>query len=137
MAISANRRAEKLCVDALLASTAITNIYGTTKIFQGFVKPDTLASCTAYIYLRRISAVSLDRGCIDGTPTDKLRRVRLQIDVSDQSYSNMITRSELVRSVLTDAFPDCIDGDTYGTTAYGQTVWNVTSIDVILIESEV
>lgn len=137
MAVSVARRAEKLCVDALLASSAITSIYGTTKIFQGYVKPETLASCTAYIYLRRISANVLDRACIDGTPTDKLRRVRLQVDVSDTSYTNMITRSELVRSVLTDAFPDCIDGDTYGTASSGQTVWNVCSVDVILIESEV
>ena len=135
--ISLARRAEKQCIDALLSSPEILKIYGATGVFQGFVAPNTLESRKEYIYVKRISAVSLDRGCVDGTPTGKLRRVRLQVDVSDSDYVKMVERSELVRSVLTKAFPPCIDGDTYGTAVNGQKVMNVSSIDVILIESEV
>ena len=133
--ISLANRAEKQCVDTLLADSRITSIYGTTKIFQGYVAPNTLATYNEYIYLRRISGVVLDQ-CTDGTPSDKLRRVRLQIDVSDVDYAKMITRSELVRSVMTASFPDCIDGDTYGTITNGTKAWNVSSIDVFLNESE-
>lgn len=135
--ISLDRRAEMQCINALLSSPEIQKIYGAKKIFQGFVAPKTLSSNREYIYLKRIDSVSLDRGCVDGTPTDKLRRVRIQIDVSDISYPNMVNRSELVRGVITETIPNAIDGDTYGTTTIGDKTWNVCSIDVILTESEV
>jgi hypothetical protein len=135
--INLERRAEKQCIDALLSDPTLAKIYGAKGIFQGYVAPNTLESRKEYLYVKRISAVSLDRGCVDGTPSGNLRRVRLQVDVSDVNYVNMVERSELVRRVLTKAYPPCIDGDTYGIVQNGQKVMNVSSIDVILIESEV
>ena len=135
--VSIANRAEKQAVDALLADADVLAIYGASRIFQGYVAPNTLTSTNEYVYLRRIDSVSIDRGCVDDTRTDRLRRVRLQVDVSDTNYTNMVARSEIVRAALTSRFPDCIDGDTYGTATVGTKVFNVTSIDVILTESEV
>ena len=134
--ISIARRAEKRCVDALLADDRIKKIYGSTKIFQGFVAPNTQATIKEYILLRRISSVALDR-VSDGTKTNSLRRVRLQVDVSDIDYAKMVERAEIVMDVLETNFPSSIDGDTYGTDEAGQAVFNVCSIDVILTETEV
>lgn len=134
--ISVNRRAEKRCVDALLSDVNIRRIYSSTKIFQGYAAPNTLGTLNEFVLLQRISAVTLDRAT-DGTITDTLRRVRLQVDVSDTDYGKMVIRSELVRSVLERAFPSCVDDDTYGTISAGQKIFNVCSIDIILTESEV
>ena len=58
------------------------------------------------------------------------------IDVCDVSYGKMAEKSRLVRNVLRLAFPSCIDGSTKGIKSSGQTVWNVTSIDIILFEED-
>ena len=134
--ISIARRAEKQCVDAILADSRITTIYGRSKIFQGFVAPNTQSTIKEYILIKRISAVALDRAT-DGTKTNSLRRVRLQVDISDVDYTKMVQRAEIVMDVLETNFPSSIDGDTYGTVEAGQNVFNVCSIDVILTETEV
>ena len=134
--ISLARRAEKKCVDALLADPRVKDIYGAGKIFQGFVAANTQASIKEYVLIQRISAVALDRAT-DGTKTNSLRRVRLQLDVSDLVYTKMVERAEIIMDVLETNFPSAIDGDTYGIVESGQNVFNVCSIDVILTETEV
>lgn len=133
-----SNRAEQKCMVALLNDTEVQKIYGKTKIFMGYAAPGTVATFNEYLLLRRISGNILDGPCTTDTPTDRLRRVRVQIDVSDISYTNMVSRSELVRDVISrECFDSYIDGDTYGTITNGTKVWNVTSMDVILTESEV
>jgi hypothetical protein len=134
--ISLNRRAEKQVLDALLANSGVMSVYGRNKIFQGFAAPNTLANLNEYVLIQRISANALDRAT-DGTETNKLRRVRIQIDISDIDYVKMVNRAEMTMGALETAFPSSIDGDTYGTVTAGQKVFNVCSIDVILTESEV
>lgn len=134
--IPVDRRAEKLCVDALLSDEKVLIEFGRSKIFQGFVAPNSLASLSRFIKLQRISDYTLDR-VTDGTTTDRLRRVRLQIDVSEIGYDEAVRLSEMVRGVLESAFPSSISGGTYGTVSVGQKVFNVFSTDIILYETEV
>lgn len=133
--IPINHRAEKVVIDALLNSEDVVKIYTNKRIFQGFAAPNTLSSVKEYILVQRVSSVALDR-VLDGTATNKLRKVRIQIDVSDIDYTKMVARAEKVMQVLEDKFPSCVDGDTFGTVLVGQTVFNVCSIDVIINESE-
>ena len=126
--------AEKQVYDALLANEEVRRIYGPSKIFQGYVAPNTLASSEEYVYISRVSDVTLDKGL--DTIGDTLRRVRIQVDVCDVEYSRMADRSALIRDVLRNAFPSSLDGSTRGTVASGQTVWNVTSLDIIIYEKD-
>ena len=73
----------------------------------------------------------------DGTKTNKLRKVRLQVDIADVNYTGMVDMSEMVMDVLETAFPSSVDGDTYGTVSAGQKIFNVCSVDLILYETEV
>lgn len=132
----AKRRAEKLCIDALLASERVAEHFNKSAMFQGFVAPNTLATLDRYILLKRVDGVTLDR-VTDGTKTNKLRRVRLQVDIADVNYVGMVDMSEMVMDVLETAFPSAVDGDTYGTVSAGQKVFNVCSVDLILYETEV
>lgn len=132
--IPVERRAEKLCMDALLASPEIMQIYGKDHVYQGFVEPNTLATLDHYVLVKRIDANVMDK-TVTGIGADRLRRVRLQIDVSDTRYSDMVRRSALICDILNKVFPSCIDGDTYGTDGRGQKVFNVCSLDVIIFES--
>lgn len=125
--------AEKQVYDAILADENLKARYK-NRIFQGFVAPDSLASVPSYIYVTRISDTALDRNL--DMLGDTLRRVRLQVDVCDVSYAEMAVRSREVRDVLRRNFPSCIEGSSKGMFNSGQTVWNVTSIDVILFEEE-
>ena len=133
--IRGDRRAEKVCMDALLASPEILGIYGKEKIFQGYAAPNTLGTLDAYILIHRLDSITLDR-VAGRVKTDKLRRVRLQVDVSDTDYGDMVSRSELVRDVLETAYQSCVDGDSDGTVSVGQKIFNVCSIDLLLTESE-
>lgn len=132
----ANRRVEKLCIDALLSSDRVAEHFKRTSVFQGFVAPNTLASLERYILLKRVDSISLDR-VSDGTKTNKLRKVRLQVDIADVNYTGMVDMSEMVMDVLETAFPSSVDGDTYGTVSAGQKIFNVCSVDLILYETEV
>lgn len=133
-----SNRAEQKCMVALLNDASVQAIYGKKKIFMGYAAPGTATTFNEYILIRRISGNSLDGPCTSDTPTDNLRRVRIQIDISDVSYTNMISRSELVRDVISrECDQSSVDGDTYGTITNGNTVWNVTSVDIFLTESEV
>lgn len=135
MIFPADRAAEKLCMDTLLRNEAVVAIYGRDRIYQGYVAPNTLASTNAYLLIQRVDAVTQDRST--GTPDahDTLRLVRVQVDVSDVSYTDMKVRSELIKEVLKQRFDSCIDGDTYGTAGIGQKVFNVLSIDLNIYES--
>lgn len=124
---------EQLVYETLMADEELKKFYG-DRVFQSYVAPNSLASLTSYILISRISDVTLDRNL--DTPGDTLRRVRLQIDVCDVSYGKMAEKCRLVRNVLRLAFPSCIDGSTKGIISSGQTVWNVTSIDIILFEED-
>lgn len=126
--------AEKLCMDALLANTEMRRIYGKDRIYQGYVEPNTLARVDSYVLIRRISSTTQD-ATTTGEGADQLRRVRLQIDVSDTRYSDMVRRAEIIKEILNNRFPSCIDGDEYGTDGRGQKVFNVCSIDAIIYES--
>lgn len=132
--IPVERRAEKLCVDALLASKQVLSIYGKDHIYQGYVEPNTLSTLDKYVLIKRISSQVCDK-TVTGIGADRLRRVRLQVDVSDTRYSDMVRRSGLICEILNNVFPSCIDGDTYGTDGRGQKVFNVCSLDVIIYES--
>lgn len=132
--IPARNRAEKRVNDLLKSDPEITEIYSPNVIFQGFIEPNTLAARDAFVLIKRISSTVEGGGLIDGTPSDNLRRVRIQIDVSDVRYSDMANKSEKIRGCLEAAFPSCVDGDTYGTVTIGQKVFNVTSIDVLMTE---
>lgn len=127
-------RAEKLCMDALLANPDIMRIYGKDLVYQGYAEPNTLARVDSYVLIHRISANKVD-GNTTGEGADQLRRVRLQIDVLDTRYSDMVRRAEKIKEILNIAFPSCIDGDTYGTDGRGQKVFNVCSIDALIWES--
>lgn len=131
-----DRRAEKRAVDALLKSEAIASEFKRTSIFQGFVAPNTMASLQRYILLKRVDSIALDR-VIDTTKCNKLRKVRLQVDVAEMDYSEMVKLSEMVMDVLETAFPSSVDGEVYGTVSVAQDVFNVCSIDIILYETEV
>lgn len=124
---------EQSVYESLMADEELKKFYG-DRVFHSYVAPNSLASLTSYILISRISDVTLDRNL--DTPGDTLRRVRLQIDVCDVSYSQMAEKSRLVRNVLRLAFPSCIDGSAKGIVSSGQTVWNVTSIDIILFEED-
>lgn len=128
-------RAEKLVMDRLLGDPDMMQIYGKNNIYQGYAAPNTLATVEAYILIRRISGFDVAQD-LTGEGANKLRRVRLQIDVSDTRYSDMVRRAEKVKEILNSAFPSCIDGDTYGTEGRGQKIFNVCSIDVLIFESE-
>lgn len=132
--IPSEYRAEKLCMDALLASPDVMAIYGKDKIYQGYVEPNTLARVDYYVLIRRIDGHKVD-ATTTGEGADQLRRVRVQIDVSDTRYSDMVRRAELIKEVLNNRFPSCIDGDEYGTDGQGQKVFNVCSIDALIFES--
>lgn len=132
--IPAKKRAEKLCMDALLKNAEVFSIYGRDHIYQGYVEPNTLASTNQYILIKRIDSIVQDP-TTTGIGADRLRRVRLQIDVCDTRYTDMVRRAELIGDVLNKAFPSCLDGDTYGTGGRGQKVFNVASLDVIIFES--
>lgn len=127
-------RADKVVMDVLLADPELMAIYGKENIYQGYAEPNTLARVDAYILVQRISAVPLDKTST-GEGADQLRRVRLQIDVSDTRYSDMVRRAEKIKGLLSENFPDCIDGDSYGTDGRGQKVFNVCSIDALVFES--
>ena len=126
--------AEKQVYEAILLDEEAQKIYGVSKIFQGYAAPNSLASLSEYLYITRVSDVSLDRNL--DTPGDTLRRVRLQIDVCDVNYGRMVERSKIIRRVLKQSFPSCIDGSTKGVVSSGDVVWNVTSIDIILFEED-
>lgn len=125
--------AEQAAYTALMANEEVRNFYE-GRVYQSYVAPNSLASLSSYILLSRVSDVALDRTC--DTVGDTLRRVRLQVDVCDVDYSRMVEKSRLVRNVLRLAFPSCVDGSTKGVISSGQTVWNVTSIDIILFEED-
>lgn len=125
---------EKKVYEAIIENTELKNIYGQNKVFQGYVAPNSLAHLSEYVYITRVSDVSLDR-TLD-TVGDTLRRVRLQIDVCDLNYENMAERSRIIKNVLKTKFPSCIDGSTKGVVSVGTRVWNVTSIDIILFEED-
>lgn len=132
--IPANNRAEKLCMDALLKSKEVRAIYAKEIIYQGYAEPNTLASTDRFILIKRIDSVMQDP-TTTGEGADQLRRVRLQVDVCEVRYSDMVRHAELICKVLNEAFPSCLDGDTYGTDGRGQKVFNVASLDVIIFES--
>lgn len=134
--IVGDKRAESKCLKALLDDAAVTGLYGKSGIFHGYAAPNSLATLDSYVLIHRIDSVTLDAGVIDGTITDKLRRVRLQVDVADVSYQRMVERSEIIKDALERKFPSCIDSDTNGVAVIGQKVWNVCSVDIIIIESE-
>lgn len=123
-------------MSALLDDETVSSLYGKSKIFHGYAAPNTLGTLDSYVLVHRIDSLTLDAGVIDGTITDKLRRVRLQVDVADVSYERMVERSEIVKDALERKFPSCIDSDTNGVAVIGQKVWNVCSVDIIIIESE-
>lgn len=132
--IPLERRAEMLCMQALLGDEELMAIYERQQIYQGYVEPNTIASYDRFILVKRISAVSLAK-TTTGEGADMLRRVRLQVDILDTRYSDMVRFSELVCKVLNEHFPSCIEGDVYGTDGRGQKVFNVCSLDVIIYES--
>lgn len=132
--IPLDRRAEMLCMQALLNDDELMSVYERQQIYQGYVEPNTLASYDRYILVKRISAIS-EAKTTTGEGADMLRRVRLQIDILDTRYSDMVRYSELVCKVLNEYFPSCIEGDTYGTDGRGQKVFNACSLDVIIYES--
>lgn len=134
--IDKKERAEGRVIDALREDEFLRKLYYPRKMFQGYVAPNTLSSLKEYIFLSRISTVPLDTDYVDGLKGATLRRVRLQIDVYDKSFTDMVERSERVCDVLRAAFPSCLDGTTNGVVRSGQSTWNVTSIDVILTEKE-
>ena len=125
--------AEKRVYDVLNSDEDVKSIYE-DRIFQGYVAPNSLSTMSSYIYISRVSDVSLDRNL--DTPGDTLRRVRVQIDICDINYSDMVTRSFIVRRLLRRVFPSCIDGSTKGIVSFGQKTWIVTSIDLILFEED-
>lgn len=135
MLFPADHAAEMLCINTLLGNEEVRAIYGRDWIFQGYVAPNTLASTSAYLLVKRIDAVTQDRST--GTPDahDTLRLVRVQVDVSDVSYTDMKIRAELIKEVLKQRFDSCIDSETYGTAGIGQKVFNVMSIDLNIYES--
>lgn len=132
--IPVQNRAEKKCMDALLANAELMSIYGKDTIYQGYVEPNTLARVDSYVLIRRVDSNRVDENAT-GEGADQLRRVRLQIDVSDTRYSDMVRRAELIKEILNNSFPSCVDGDEYGTDGRGQKVFNVCSIDAIIFES--
>lgn len=129
-------RVEKFVRDVIIKDTELSKIYTSKKVFTEFAAPNTLSTLSEYILIQRIDAVTLDKDYIDNTKGDTLRRVRLQIDVNDVSYEKCIQRSELLRMVLKNKFPSCIDNETTGYKEIGQKVWITTSIDIILTERE-
>lgn len=131
--IPVKNRAEKRCIDALLSDEAIVGIYGKNNIYMGYAAPNTLASVDCYILVRRIDASDV-APTTTGRGADCLRRVRVQIDVWDTRYSDMVRRAEMVKGALNMVFPSCIDGDTYGVEGRGQKNFNVCSIDAIIYE---
>lgn len=132
--IPEQNRAEKLVMDALLSNAEMIKIYGKNNIYQGYVEPNTLAREDAYILIQRIDGQPVDKNTT-GEGADQLRRVRVQVDVSDTRYSDMVRRSEMIKGLLNDRFPSCIDDETYGTDGRGQKVFNVCSIDLLIYES--
>lgn len=132
--IPVTRRAEKLCMDTLLCNEAVRKLYGRDHIYQGFVEPNTLTTLNNYILIKRIDSSVMDKTCT-GIGTGRLNRVRLQVDICDTRYSDMARKAALVCEILNDAFPSCVDGETYGTDGRGQKIFNVCSIDVIIWES--
>lgn len=132
--VPGKNRAERRIIDALKNDPEITRIYSPNSIFQGYMVPNTLSALDSYVLVKRISSSVRGGGLIDGTESDNLRRVRVQIDVSDIRYSDMANKSEKIRGCLEAAYPSSIDGDTYGTVTIGQKVFNVTSIDVLMDE---
>lgn len=121
-------------MDALLANADVMRFFGKDLVYQGYAEPNTLARVDSYVLIKRIDANKVD-GTLTGNGADKLRRVRLQIDVSHTRYSDMVRRAEMIKEILNDNFPSCVDGDTYGTDGRGQKVFNVCSIDALIWES--
>lgn len=132
--IPIERRAEMLCMDALLGSRDVMAIYDSRHVYQGYVEPDTFTTLDRYVLIKRIDSLSKGQ-TTTGEGADMLRRVRLQVDVLDVRYADMVRYSEMICGVLNENFPSCLDGETYGTSRRGQKVFNVCSLDVILYES--
>ena len=103
--IVGDKRAESKCLKALLDDATVMGLYGKSGIFHGYAAPNSLATLDFYVLIHRIDSVTLDAGVIDGTITDKLRRVRLQVDVADVSYQRMVERSEIIKDALERKFP--------------------------------
>lgn len=127
-------RAEKLCMDVLLANPEIMAIYGKNRIYQGYVEANTLTRLDYYILIKRIDGIKQD-ATTTGSGADRLRRVSVQIDVSDTRYSDMVRRAEMIKEILNEAFPSCVIDDAYGTDGRGQKVFNVCSIDAHIWEA--
>lgn len=132
--IPLERRAEMLVMQALLNDKDVMSVYERNQIYQGFVEPNTLATYDRYVLVKRISSISQAQ-TTTGEGADMLRRVRLQIDVLDTRYSDMVRYSEMISGILNDNFPSCMEGSNYGTDGRGQKVFNVCSLDVIIYES--
>lgn len=132
--IPLERRAEMLCIQALLGSRDVMAVYQRDQIYQGYVEPNTLATYERYILVKRISSLTPAK-TTTGEGADDLRRVHLQIDILDTRYSDMVRYSEMICGALNYKFPSCIEGDVYGTDGRGQKVFNVCSLDVVIYES--
>lgn len=129
-------RVEKFVRDAIINDPVLKKTFPSKKVFLGYAAPNTLSSLNEYILIQRIGSTTLDNDYIDGTLGDTLRRVRLQIDVSNVAYEKCVEHSEKIKMVLKTKFPSCIEDETMGYTEIGQKVWVVSSIDIFLTESE-
>lgn len=123
-----------LCMQALLGSRELAGVYARDQIYQGYLPPNTPTSLERFVIIKRIDSISKGK-TTTGEGADLLRRVRLQVDVWDIRYSDMVRYSEIISGVLNSAFPSCQDGQVYGTDGRGQKVFNVASLDVIIYES--